>query len=70
MRIFSRILFPELAALGHGLRRTPRSSLSPSTRPALSTWRALRKAAFVSSPRPETTWEALRQRAWTFRVIW
>jgi len=27
-------------------------------------------ATFANSAPQETTWESLRQRAWTFRVIW
>jgi len=37
---------------------------------SLGLWRTLRGATVANSPPQETTWESLRQRAWTFRVIW
>lgn len=36
----------------------------------LGLWRMRRSSTVANSPPQEATWESLRQRAWTFRVIW
>jgi hypothetical protein len=37
---------------------------------SLGLWRMRRSSTVANAPPQEATWESLRQRAWTFRVIW